>query len=60
MKKQRIRYLLVLIWIALFPLKAQGKEDTLENLKFGEYWFGKEVALTDLEGKVVLFEMWGT
>lgn len=55
-----ISYLGVFLFFSVLASSAQGKNDTLENLKFGEYWFGKEVTHEDLEGKVVLFEMWGT
>lgn len=48
------------IWSFFCLLWAQPSDETLANLKFGEYWFGTKIAHEDLEGKVVLFEMWGT
>lgn len=33
---------------------------TIANLVLGEYWFGAQIEAGDLEGKVVLFEIWGS
>ena len=32
----------------------------IEDLSFGEHWFGPELSQEDLVGKVVLVEMWGS
>ena len=32
----------------------------IKDLVLGDYWFGKKITKEDLEGKVVLFEMWGS
>lgn len=32
----------------------------LSEARLGEYWAGAEVGLPDLEGKVVLIELWGS
>jgi len=39
--------------------EGDTSNSTLETLNLGEYWFGAEISLEDLEGKVVLFELWG-
>ena len=39
---------------------ADTANSTLETLSLGEYWFGAEISKEDLEGKVVLFELWGS
>ena len=32
----------------------------IDGLNFGTHWFGPEVALDDLRGKIVLVEKWGS
>ena len=43
---------------------GQGPVDpgpiTINGLKLGKYWFGKQISHNDLKGKVVLFEIWGS
>ena len=44
--------------------EGQGPGDTskstLSQVSLGEYWYGKRIELGDLEGKVVLMEIWGS
>ncbi len=44
--------------------EGQGPGDTSKStigqLQLGDYWYGKRIAKADLEGKVVLFEIWGS
>jgi hypothetical protein len=42
------------------PLAADPPPANLKDLVLGEHWFGREIGLDDLEGKVVLFVLWGT
>lgn len=35
-------------------------KSTIANLSLGEYWWGAKIEPGDLEGKVVLFEIWGS
>ena len=46
----------------LLAEQGQGPADddaVIADLNLGDHWFGPEVSLKDLKGKVVLFEMWG-
>ena len=59
--------LLVACLSSALPLLAeegQGPGDTsnstIDDLFLGEYWFGAPVEDEDLQGKVVLFEIWGS
>jgi len=36
------------------------KDSTLADLVLGDYWHGAQVSKADLEGKVVLFVLWGS
>ena len=44
--------------------EGQGPGDTSKStvaqLQLGDYWYGKRITNADLEGKVVLFEIWGS
>ena len=44
--------------------EGQGPGDTskstLSQVDLGQFWYGKEIELGDLEGKVVLMEIWGS
>jgi hypothetical protein len=51
--------LLVAASLGLAAGLAQAQEFTLEDVSFGEQWFGPEVTLEDCQGRVVLLEMWG-
>jgi len=35
-------------------------KSTIKDLSLGDYWWGAEIEPEDLEGKVVLFEIWGS
>ena len=35
-------------------------EPTLDGLNLGTYWYGTEIDKSDLTGKVVLVEIWGS
>jgi hypothetical protein len=39
---------------------ATREEVRLADLDLGEHWFGPEITVDSLQGKVVLFEMWGS
>lgn len=41
-------------------LRADPPVPLLKDVVLGEHWFGREVTLAELEGKVVLFVLWGT
>ena len=48
---------------ALWNASALGEGDRkprIEQLDLGTYWYGAEVGLDDLKGKVVLVELWGS
>ena len=32
----------------------------IKDLNLGKYWFGAQIDLNDLKGKVVLVEIWGS
>jgi hypothetical protein len=32
----------------------------VEDIRLGKYWYGKEINLKHLKGKVVLLEIWGS
>ena len=39
---------------------AAQAEASIEGLRLGEYWYGKQITKKDLAGKVVLVEIWGS
>ena len=46
-----------------FGAEGQGPADDdvrIDDLRFGEYWYGQNITLKDLKGKVVLLEIWGS
>ena len=51
-----MKYLLV----AMLASAATAGDTDLERLSMGEYWYGAQVDLDDLRGKVVLVEYWGS
>ena len=45
------------------PAGGQGTvkgRPTLDGLNLGTYWYGAEIDKSDLKGKVVLVEIWGS
>jgi hypothetical protein len=50
--------LTTLAFLASLAVAAQA-EITLDNLSLGEHWYGDNVAVEDMQGRVVMVEMWG-
>ena len=56
---------LAVVLVAL-PLRADDGQGTAEadahikDLSLGQYWYGAEIDKSDLLGKVVLVEIWGS
>lgn len=42
------------------PTDPIPDDATVAKLDMGAYWFGKQITKTDLAGKVVLLEIWGS
>ena len=46
-----------------FGAEGQGPADAevhIDNLRMGTYWYGQDITIKDLKGKVVLLEIWGS
>ena len=54
----------LLFSVSCFAGDGQGPVDSgpiqVEDLRLGKYWFGKQIDVKDLKGKVVLVEIWGS
>ena len=49
--------------VRAFGAEGQGPADDnvrIDDIRFGTYWYGQDVTLKDLKGKVVLLEIWGS
>ncbi len=47
--------------LVLLPGSAVGEnESRIDTLSMGTYWYGAKLEKKDLEGKVVLLEIWGS
>lgn len=56
-----IAVLVVVLASGLPAPRAEGEDPPrVQELALGEHWYGAQVAPEDLEGKVVLFVLWGT
>ncbi len=42
------------------PVRARPSGAVIKDLRLGEHWYGREITIDDLEGKVVLFVLWGS
>ena len=57
---------LALALLCAFALSEQGQGPVdpgpilTGELNLGEYWFGRRIQKTDLAGKIVLVEIWGS
>lgn len=38
---------------------SESSTSTIDDIGFGTHWFGPEINVEDLRGKVVLLEIWG-
>lgn len=38
---------------------APSGDYTIDNLSLGEHWYGEDLTVGDLKGRVVLIEFWG-
>lgn len=39
---------------------ALAEGEHIRDLNLGEYWYGAQIDMNDLKGKVVLVEIWGS
>ena len=51
---------LVALFAATGLVRAEPVAPRLADLALGEHWFGREITLAELEGKVVLLVLWGS
>ena len=49
-----------LLVTAMLATAATAGDSDLERLSMGDYWYGAQVDVKDLKGKVVLVEYWGS
>lgn len=58
--RNRMGALGLLVGLGLLGSASPGAQAaTLGSLKMGEYWYGPNLSLEDLKGRVVLVEFWG-
>ena len=47
--------------LAVFAAPTRSEtEITIDDLNLGAYWYGAQIDASDLKGKVVLVEIWGS